>query len=464
MKVAIPLYGKMAARSLHHAPIVTELKLRGFDAQFLVDSIPEGGDRNRYAILQTKKYLESAARHPLYYKLFNLRRFTIDTETVDLRFRENVEAHLFDKRSITPLLVTAAAASVLRRLPRIGDLANLGEQWLVTPDAHRDALTADVAATLTPGVGSFAFEFEGQFARESQRHGIPVIANITNYDNLVNMGYRGFMPECLTVWSRQMADDAIRVHRIPAARIEITGPTQFDRYARPLPIERDAFLVSKGLDPRLPTICFAGGVNIVRYFEMYSLFVKPNRFGTPINFILRPYPHEKLLGSPAWSVLRDLLCAMPHVYVSDPTEESANTIRAADLILSEADDMDELHAILRYSDVLINIYSTISLEAAICDVPTIHLGYDRQTFGLRHNVTTDFQQRQTHNRRPARLAAARIATDEADVLRHVADYLADRKLDQAPRAEYAYSECGDIDGKSSVRLAEVIRSTVDANQ
>ena len=86
---------------------------------------------------------------------------------------------------------------------------------------------------------------------------------------------------------------------------------------------------------------------------------------------------------------------------------------------------------------MVNYFSTIGLEAAICDLPTIHVGFDPYTFGLRFSVTTGFLQRQTHNRRPLRLAAARVAKNEKELFKALEDYLSDRTLDCDARRIYA---------------------------
>jgi CDP-glycerol glycerophosphotransferase (TagB/SpsB family) len=114
--------------------------------------------------------------------------------------------------------------------------------------------------------------------------------------------------------------------------------------------------------------------------------------------------------------------------------------------------------LLRYSDVMVNYFSTISLEAAICDLPVIHAGYDTYTFGQRFSVTTGFLQRQTHNRRKLRLAASKVAKSEMELIRSIDEYLSDRTLDQNARREYAVSECGELDGQAGVRLVNMIKS------
>ena len=150
------------------------------------------------------------------------------------------------------------------------------------------------------------------------------------------------------------------------------------------------------------------------------------------------------------------------VYVSNPGSVDATGDRTNELRLDLAldEDYDELHYLLKYSDVLVNIFSTMGLEAAICDLPTIHIGYDAYTIGMKFGLTSAFQQRMTHNRRPLRLKASKVAKNEMDLIKYIEEYLGDRSMDSEVRREYAVSECGELDGLSSSRLVEMIKSHI----
>lgn len=258
-----------------------------------------------------------------------------------------------------------------------------------------------------------------------------------------------------------MADEAMKLHGLPTGKIEITGPVQYDRFMQPLPMEREAFLRSINLDPNRKTIFFAGGVNVTRYFEMYRLFVegKERVWSEPTNLVVRPYPHVKLLGSPEWQSLLKLF-EEGGVYISNAGSVDASGGRTEELRLDLGfeEGPDELSYLLWYGDVMINPFSTISLEAAICDLPVIHLGYDTHTYGHTFDMTTTFQQRMTHNRKPLRLAASKVARSEVELITFIDQYLADRSLDREARHKYAVSECGELDGQAGVRLTEMIKS------
>jgi hypothetical protein len=466
LRLAIPLHGKMATRSFHSSLFRSSLEARGMAPLYFVGPHYFHAlelDPAQYFELKTDKYGQLVSRHRWLRELSELRRFVVRTETTDLRLRESIEDTLFASRRLSQVWSYAAMMDILRRIPRLGELAAWSEAVLYKTHEHdQDLKSQAVDCVLTPGFGSYGFQHEGLFAREAQALGLPVISAITNYDNVVNRGFRSFMPDKLAVWSRLMADETVRLQRIPAARIEITGPVQYDRYFRALPLSREEFLQSKGLDPTKQTIFYAGGVNVSRYYEIFQLLADMNRARgeSRCNLVIRPWPHPKVLRAPEWSFLEERLSQTEGVYASNPLRFSSDTLEV-DSNRSDVNadtDLDELACLFKYSDVLINHFSTVSLEAAICDLPAIHVGYDDYTFGYKFNTTATFQRRQSHNLRKLRLEAARVAEDQNQLIEYINLYLADPCLDRAQRYDYALSECGPLDGLSGDRLAEVIKS------
>lgn len=463
IKIAIPLHGKMAARAFHQPSFRQNLAEGGFKPLYFLsphyfrsfDFDPE-----QYFELQVEQYDAQYQKHFLLQQLRMLRRFVVVTETTDLRFRETIESKLFDA-TLFGMSAQMVYVNFLRHVPGMGRLLAWLERYLYVTHAHdKHFKEQDVDCVLTPGMGNFNFWNEGSFALEAQRMGIPAFAAITNYDNIVNMGYRGFNPTCLAVWSRQMADEVIKLHNYPANKLEITGPVQYDRFMQPLALNRRDFLESINLEPDKKTIFFAGGVNINHYFEIYRIFVEERNkvWKNDFNFVVRPQPHAKLLDSPGWHVIEKLY-QKAGVYVSNPGSVDASGDRVKELRLDLGLDEapDELNYLLRYSDVLINNFSTMGLEAAICDLPTIYIGYDAYTFGVRFGVTTGFQQRMTHNRKRLRLRAAKVAKNEKELLDYISEYLSDNNIDQEARLEYAVSECGELDGQASFRLLSMMK-------
>lgn len=462
MLVAIPLYGKMAFRSFHTLNFITRLMNRGLKPVYYIDGkyLTQELSKDQYSELFYKNYKKLYDSKPILKFLSELRRFIVHTETTQLRFRDSLwDKFIFSDKPILFSVSYIVAIEILRRIRLFASLFVKIENSLAKTSYHiQDLKKREINCVLTPGVGSYGFLYEGLFALEAQRAGIRVVSSISNYDNIINRGYRNFMPTCLAVWSKQMAEEAIRLIDIPAKKIEITGPVQFDRYFSEPPVSREEFLRSRNLDPKKKTIFFAGGTPVTQYYDFFKFAKKyfmANGKMKDFNLVIRPVPHNKVLSWYGMDVLIELLSKTPGIYVSDPRRFSPDSFMPIAGISSDI-ELDELHCLFKYSDILINIYSTVSLEAAINDLPTIHIGYETFSYGLRYPSYVGFHQRMTHNRRKLRLAAARIARSDEELIKYVEMYIKDRSIDKAERYEYALSECGYLDGRATERLATIL--------
>ena len=467
IKVAIPLHGKMSTRTFHTSNVKAAFTSSKLAIRYLLSpryySTLPAEDRCGYGELRSNLVDAFIAETPMLYRCMMMRYFCTNTESVDLRLRENLENALYENETVGSVWRYAAFYDLIRKVPGLGALVSAFETRFYRTKAHGDVLS-EVDCLLAPGLGNWGFFHECMVAREAQSLGKPSFAVITNYDNIVNKGYRGYMPTAVAVWSTLMADEAMRIQGIPAKRIEITGPVQYDLFSRPPRQSREKFLLSKGLDPRKKTIFFASGVNPTRIFEFCNLFFHSayaSLFDN-CNLAIRLYPDPRVLAAPEWVLLKKEMNNRKCVYVSDPLPFEADGLHSAvgALDLWGDEDMSELHGLLTHSDVMINFYSTISLEAAICDLPTIHIGYDEYVYGRQFKQRVSFLQSMTHNKRKARLQAAKVVMSQDELLKGIENYLEERTRDAEARRRYAAMECGELDGNASERLAKMIRSRV----
>lgn len=258
-KIAIPLHGKMSARVFHQPLFRERLSSAGFEPFYFLSTYYYKSfefNPNHYFELQIKAYDDYYSNHIMLQQLKLLRRFVVVTETTDLRLRETVEDKLFNSRA-WGVAGSLLYIDFLRRIPKLGKLLVFLEKQFYVPEVHGSHLEKlGTDCVLTPGVGYFGFWNEGYFALEAQKRGLPVFSAVTNYDAIVNKGYPGFTPNCTAVWSKQMANEAMQLLDIPANKIEVTGPLQYDRFLGPLPMSREDYLRSIGLNPDIKTVFF----------------------------------------------------------------------------------------------------------------------------------------------------------------------------------------------------------------
>lgn len=450
MQIAIPLFGKMIFRAFHTRHFVETFRQNELEPLYCTN---ETAASHALPGARYSPFPMPDAKGPERI-LINFRRLVAHPEVSDMRFRDQLYGTLFHQKSIVKWFIAGVGLDILRRQAWLAPWSLLLSRRLANREAYARLLdTHAVDGLMTSGIGSAGFDTVNPMVYEAQRRGLPVVAAVSNYDNVLSRGYRGFMPALFAVWSRVMADDAMRLLGVPARRIEICGPVSFDRYFQPLRVDRRAYLTSRALDPDRPTILYAGGPNLLTGLHVLRLFLTKFRpaFGE-CNIVMRLHPDPRLAALPTGWCMEQIGREFHHVYISDPLRFSADTINAAD-------DTDELHGLLKYSDVIIQHYSTLALEAAVCDLPTVYMKYDPCHYFHYWSTTSEWQSRQIHNQRALRRAAGREATSDDDLLKVATEYLENRQRDRDARREYALSECSYMDGRSCERLAAAISRT-----
>jgi CDP-glycerol glycerophosphotransferase (TagB/SpsB family) len=140
------------------------------------------------------------------------------------------------------------------------------------------------------------------------------------------------------------------------------------------------------------------------------------------------------------------------VYVSlaDPHHRKG----ARDREVLQIEESELWHA-LKYADIVVNLYSTISLEACIFDKPAINMWY----FGWPGRLAASSPVWKPypgliHNRRMTAYGAFAVARDRRSLMAEIRHALDDPRRFRAERAGAVAKECGSLDGLVCDRLAE----------
>ena len=212
--------------------------------------------------------------------------------------------------------------------------------------------------------------------------GIPTLGLVRSWDHL-HKRLSAYTDE-LGVWNEINKREAIELEHIPEERVQVVGPVQFDPYfATGTLVPRGDFLRSLGLDPEKKTILLATGGPFFKlaqaaWLEELLMAMRANKFELPVQIICRTHPSDML--GPFVKYLREPAVLMDMHEEYSPTldwviglpalERQANTMAHADVVITPA--------------------STITLEAAIFDTPTLVVGYNNADPDTIRNVLEKF--------------------------------------------------------------------------
>ncbi len=273
--------------------------------------------------------------------------------------------------------------------------------------------------------------------------GIKSVGMPKGWDNFTLKTFLGVAPDWLLVPTPLMKSDAIKFLDYPAGRITVTGFPRFDVYAdRSKILPREQFLKSLGLDPNKKTILYAGaGDQLAPHDEevLRDLLSK-----TSAQVIVRPHPK--------------------YHYRSEIIRPSSNWVldrpgrvvgaKEGDFEFEE-EDMTHLLNTLVHCDLLIHTASTLGIEAAFFDKPSISIAFDGDAHPRPERSVARYY-KYVHLKRVAATGGMKIANNFQELLDYTDQYLKNPSLDRAKRKILIEENVGIIDGRAGKRIADFV--------
>ncbi|MFH1593477.1 MAG: hypothetical protein ABID09_02130 [Candidatus Omnitrophota bacterium] len=278
-------------------------------------------------------------------------------------------------------------------------------------------------------------------ARSARKFGVPVMAVEQSVDDAEICSWLPVLDKAC-VWGEDMKDELIRYHGYPAGNISVVGLLRGDIYKDESLLEkRYDFFQKYGLDPgkKLITIATTPSnpaifCDIAKSILRYS---KNGQIPYPIQIYIRPTPYQyekkdKYLGE----FLNNSL-----VHIGEPFP-----MRGRDVISEEAASL--LANLLRYSNVLINILSTLTLEACLVDVPVINVAF--KEVGSVFNYE--------YAKRVIAVGGTSLARDMPELIEALNLYLENPGYKRELRKEIVSRFCHSADGNATLRAVEIAES------
>jgi len=286
----------------------------------------------------------------------------------------------------------------------------------------------------------------------AQQWGAPTLGVVRSWDNIVKR--LAVHPDKLAVWNPVNRDEAIALELYRPEDVFLVGAPQFDPYFSPEGIvPRAEFLTSLGLDPGKKTILVATSVSMYAGDETFLLdtllrAAAQGRLAEPVNLVCRPHPYD------LWG---------PYVRYQQSGEIYFDVTASWNRVLLSMmtrDDVLHMANLLRHTDVMINFATTVTLEAAIFDVPTILVAYGEGDQAQTQEWVEKWHF-EKHFRGIVERNLAPVVRNETELVDWINRYLIDRTLYQQERQEIVKQWVYFTDGKSGERIAQLIQKMAD---
>lgn len=287
------------------------------------------------------------------------------------------------------------------------------------------------------------------------QRGIPAVAFVQSWDNPTSKGPFPMRADHVVVWNHILKDELLKYHRFQPGQVHVSGAPQFDLYTD-LSGHRDrtAFFQRWGLDPKKRLLTYTTGTPGTSPFdhEVIDLFYERMRAGAfkePCQLLVRLHPKDRYSDYVRFEKKPDLVLQLPGKKAE--TNDHWNP---------DHEEMRTLAELMRYSDVVINVASTITIDAAAFDTPVVNVAFD----GYSQKPYLDSCLRYydyDHYKRIVATGGVRIAKSIDETIAHTQAYLGDRTLEAAGRARIREEQCWKLDGQSGRRIADLLLSLME---
>lgn len=206
---------------------------------------------------------------------------------------------------------------------------------------------------------------------QAEKLKIKTVAFIFSWDNLASKGRMAGNFNHYLVWSHLMQSDLLQFYQsVKPHQIQVVGTPQFEPYVlERYPTSKEAFQAKYKLDPTLPVILFtcndSSSKNDPFYLEILADYIATTKIKA--NLIVRT--------SPADEPSRFLYIQEKYPFIKwnfpDWILTRENHAEPWTQRVPEYNDIVNLKSVLQFSDVVINVLSTIILDGFLFDKPSI---------------------------------------------------------------------------------------------
>ena len=283
-----------------------------------------------------------------------------------------------------------------------------------------------------------------------RKHGIYTACMLESWDNLTVRGAFYSSPQDLLVWNDLIRRQAIHFHQYPLERVHTVGIPSFDIYTHPelLPNEME-WRKSVGLPENGPVIVYSTSAQIIygREDVIIDNILHARETGilpANANLLIRPHPADDFAAYDKYKGRSAVAIQYPYAAVGS----DGNDVTMGKPLM--------LAATMRYAAVVINVFSTMCLDAMANGAPVIVIGFDAVPVPPERSVRnyTELQ----HIKELLEFNAVSLANSNEELLGFINQYLNNRSFNLENRQKCVAAETFGLDGKAAARVADLIAS------
>lgn len=333
------------------------------------------------------------------------------------------------------------------------------------PDIHKELFEKyKPDAVITTSLGNVGRGYDFLIMREAKKHGAKTVTTILSWDNTSGKGMGGVIPDHVIAWTEVMKQELMDYLDFPGDKISVGGIAHFDTYYREeewLSKEKIFNRFNLDINTKLIVLGTKSPTNYpwnVDIAQIIAESISQNKISVSAQLLIRLHPLHFLVKrgrkKNIYLIEEYNKLAERYPFVKIDTPEILSDKLMMDMPVSE---QIKLTSILKYTDVLVNMFSTLNIEASIMDVPAVNVVFEGdpgRKKSVRQSIKVDFDQ--SHNRRVIETGAIKMCYDSQELTTAIDDYLNNPFLNKKQREILVRQETGPHRGRAGKHIAEII--------
>ena len=331
------------------------------------------------------------------------------------------------------------------RTPAQADLVHRFEERLIPSPSAYQALFQECRPMLVVS-GDPLRPADANLIKMARQYGVPSLGSVRSWDNILK--HLRTRPDALTVWNATNAREAADVDLFRPEQVTQVGAPQLDVYFDSPVWSRARLVDEMGLDPAkkivvLATSSFTYDSDQTYLVDMVLDGVRSGDIRDAVQIVLRLHPDDRVGRYLKYRHAPEVVLDIPERYLATLGWTMTRY------------DLERMRALLTHADVMVNFATTVTLECAIVDTPTLLVAFSpidpeemqRYVVGLHFKM---------HYQVLVERDLVPIAWNRADLIGWINRYLDDPTLYQAQRADVVREWVQFTDGRSGERLGDAI--------
>ena len=338
------------------------------------------------------------------------------------------------------------------------------ENILFTPNIHNDLFKKyqpDLLVVTSLGT----FDYDQFFMRQARKHSVKVISVILSWDNTTTRGYPAAYSDLVITWTDIMRKELIQLNDIDEENIQLGGVALYDYYYKNNNFySRDELYNILKIDKKLNLIFFATkspncyvsndyitklileAINKKQLIKEYHLLVR-------LHPIFYRRINDELVFSCFLKDFEALARNNNRLTINQPQIKS----NALNYSMPNS-EIKLLASILKHSSLMVNIFSSLTIEASIFDIPIINIAFEGEIPNSikkgRLNINQDLNE--SHNVRIVNSNGVAMVYQKQQLIPSINKELSDPLRRHKGRQKILSDETGPNHGSAGRKIAEII--------